>query len=103
MKGCLRANEIERRDRKKKERRFGAPLGRFALAASLIGAVPGLAEAAAFPTCAQLGSSPAHGLVGNPKIVSGTLITATKPPAPPQPANIVPSPPFGGTSPTPTP
>jgi hypothetical protein len=103
MDGCMTANEIERQDRRKNGRRLGAPLGRLALAAGLIGLVPGLAGAATLPTCAQLGSVPAYGLVGNPKIVSGTLITAIKPPAPPQPANIVPSPPFGGTSPTPTP
>jgi hypothetical protein len=103
MDDCMTANEIERQDRRKNGRRLGAPLGRLALAAGLIGGVPGLAGAATLPTCAQFGLVPAYGLVGNPKIVSGTLITAIIPPAPPQPANIVPSPPFGGTSPTPTP
>jgi Tannase and feruloyl esterase len=103
MDGCMTAHEIERQDRRKNGRRLGAPLGPLALAAGLIGLVPGLAGAAPLPTCGQLGSVPAYGLVGNPKIVSGTLITAIIPPAPPQPANIVPSPPFGGTSPTPTP
>jgi len=57
MEGCMRANEIERRDRKQKDRRFGAPLIRLALAAGLIGLVPGLAAAATLPTCAQLSSS----------------------------------------------
>ena len=53
----MRANEIERRDRKQKDRRFGAPLGRLALATGLIGVVPGLTAAATLPTCAQLSSS----------------------------------------------
>jgi hypothetical protein len=103
MEGCMRTHEIKQRDHRQQGRRFDAPLGRLALAAGLIGLVPGLAGAATLPTCSQLGLSPAYGLVGNPKIVSGTLITAIKPPAPPQPAVVIPSPPFGGTSPTPTP
>jgi len=53
----MRANEIERRDRKQKDRRFGAPLGRLALATGLIGVVPGLTAAATLPTCARLSSS----------------------------------------------
>jgi Tannase and feruloyl esterase len=102
MEGRLRRNEIELRNREQKDRRFRA-LGRIGLAAGLMSLVPGLAGAATLPTCAQLSASPAYGLVGNPMIVSGTLVTAIKPPAPAVPGSTIPTPPFGGTSPTPTP
>ena len=104
MEGNVTRTEIELREREQKERRFSVALGRITLAAGLmIGVVPGLAGAATLPTCAQLSASPAYGFVGNPKIVSGTLITAIIPPAPAVPGSTIPTPPFGGTSPTPTP
>jgi len=103
MEGCMTANEIQLRHREQKDRRFVAPFGRIALAAGLMGLLPGLAGAATLPKCVQLSASPAYGLVANPKIISGTLITAIIPPAPAVPGSTIPTPPFGGTSPTDTP
>jgi hypothetical protein len=104
MKGCMRANAIQRNDCRQRDRRFGAPLGRLALAAGIIGLVPGLAAAAPLPTCLQLGTSADYGLYGNPTIVSGTLTSAYKPPASATPAYFPPPTfPLFISTPTPTP
>ena len=90
--------------RQQKVRHLVTPFAIVALAAGVMGVLlPGPAGAATFPKCIQLSASAAYGLVGNPKIVSGTLLTTVIPPAPAVPGSTIPAPPFGGTSPTNTP
>jgi hypothetical protein len=103
MEGRMRTNEIEEHDRRQNGSCRRGRFGRLALVIGCVGLVPALAEAATLPTCAQLSTSSSYGLVGNSKIVSGTLNTAIIPAASAQPANLIPAPPFGGTTPTPTP
>jgi hypothetical protein len=64
--------------------------------AGMLIASAGLADAATPPTCAQLSTSPAYGLVSNPQIVAGTLASAIAPAAAATPA-------FPPLSPTPVP
>src|ERR1700688_1120766 len=70
-----------------------------ALAAIALGLAPGAAWANALPTCAELGTSPAFGLVGNPQIVSGTVTSTIVTAAPAVPVIL----PFLPTATPPTP
>ena len=89
-------NLTELRDQGPSGRRGGDKLSLLALAAGFVSCARDLAGAATLPTCAQLSTSPAYGLVGNLQIVAGTLTSAIAPSAPATSAD----PP---TSPTPVP
>src|SRR5882757_24908 len=102
--GDMREASVLPPGRQQKARHLVTPFAIVALAAGVMGVLlPGPAGAATFPKCIQLSASAAYGLVGNPKIVSGTLLTTVIPPAPAVPGSTIPAPPFGGTSPTNTP
>jgi hypothetical protein len=84
MNTDLDPNEIQRRVIGRRNRR----LGFLALAAIAVGQAHVRADAAPLPTCAQLGTSPSYGLVGNPHVLAGTVTSVIVPAAAAVAANL---------------